>query len=123
MLSMTNRFGRAIDRARLLVRERPHAEGATLKSILAQMDILRQRTRIIRTCIFCASFCILFTALEMLTLFVCAVTGFDNGVFAGLLNILSLVCLCLAMVYFILDISRSLEAMQADLDRDVPPVP
>ena len=120
MLSMTNRFGRAIDRARLLVRERAHAEGRTLASIGRQMAILRQRTRLIRMSIFFAALCILFTALEMLTLFVCATAGIDNGVLAGLLNILSLGCLCVAMLYFIKDITRSLEAMEADIDREEP---
>lgn len=118
MLSMTNRFGRAIDRARMLVRERANADKELVETINRQLAILRQRTRIIRSAIFYAALCILFISVQILVLFIGALLGGDAfGFLAALLFAASLLSLSISMLYFIRDITRSLEAMEADISR------
>lgn len=120
MLSMTNRYGRAIDRARMLVREREKADDIFKKSIQVQLLILGQRARIIRSAILFAALCILLIAVQVLVLFVGALIGHHFGFIASILFAASLLSLCISMVYFIMDIFRSLEAMEADINRQEP---
>ncbi len=120
MLSMTNRYGRAIDRARLLVRERDKADAIFAKSIQVQLMILKQRVRIIRSAILFAALCILLVAIQVLVLFVGALINHHFGFLASILFAASLLSLCISMVYFIKDIFRSLEAMEADINRQEP---
>ncbi len=109
LLSMTNRLGRAIDRARLLIRE-AKATGP------AQITILVRRARWIRTSILFIAICIFLTALLILTLFTSVLLPFDlTGAVAGLF-IASISSLGVSLVYFMMDIFRSLRAMEADLE-------
>jgi hypothetical protein len=55
LLSMTNRFGRIVDRSRLLVREFREAAAPDRERILAQLKVLARRARIVRAGIALAS--------------------------------------------------------------------
>jgi len=108
LLSMTNRLGRVIDRARLLGRESTGKRSA-------QIAILRTRVRMIRSAIFLNAFCMLCTATIILTIFASAILGvalFHAVVILFALAVLSLIA---SLIFFMLDISRSLDAMEADM--------
>src|SRR3954469_17271596 len=69
LLSLTNRFGRAVDRARQLLREMRGTSGIAHERLAAQVANLYQRARLIqRSIIFCA-LSILFAAVLIITLF------------------------------------------------------
>lgn len=108
LLSMTNRLGRAIDRARLLIRE------STVNAPV-QIAILVRRARWIRASILFIAICIFLTSVLILLLFTSIFLPFDlTGAVAGLF-IASISSLGASLVYFIMDIFSSLRAMEADL--------
>lgn len=108
LLSMTNRLGRAIDRSRMLVRERgPRRE--------LQLQIIASRARWIRSSILFTVIGIISAAVLVLVLFVSAVTQLDLGLPVAALFVASILSLVLALGYFMADIFGSLRAVEAEL--------
>lgn len=108
LLSMTNRLGRVIDRARALVREPDIPKDLEIK-------ILVSRARWIRFAILALSLCIFLTAILILVLFVSIYLSFNiTAIIAGLF-VLSIACLGVSLGCFIFDINSSLRAMETDL--------
>jgi hypothetical protein len=112
LLSMTNRLGRAIDRARLLVRE-------SKSNRAIQIDILMRRARWIRSSILFIAICIFLTALLILALFMSVFLPFDVTLFVAVLFVASISCLGISLVYFMIDIFSSLRAMETDLENEL----
>src|SRR4030095_11261458 len=79
LLSMTNRLGRAIDRARILRSQWSLAEPLAQNRITAQLGILWRRADVIRQSIFLASMSLLLAACLTITLFVAALMRWDAG--------------------------------------------
>ena len=107
LLSMTNRLGRAIDRARLLVRE-----GAAKDD---QIAIITRRAGWIRSAIVFTSLALITTALLVLVLFASIYLPVDTAPIVAVLFIGSVVSLVIGLTYFLIDIFGSLHAMQAEL--------
>jgi hypothetical protein len=107
LLSMTNRLGRAIDRARLLVRE-----GAAKED---QITIITQRAGWIRSAIVFTSLALIAAGLLVLVLFASIYLPFNIAPVVAVLFIGSLVSVVIGLGYFIADIYGSLHAMQAEL--------
>jgi hypothetical protein len=108
LLSMTNRLGRAIDRARALARE-----GRPAKS--EQIEIIARRAVWIRLSIVFTSLALLAAALLVLVLFVSVHLPVDISPVVLILFSGSLVSLVIGLVYFLIDIFASLNAMKAEL--------
>jgi hypothetical protein len=104
---MTNRLGRAIDRARLLVRE-----GAAKED---QITIITQRAGWIRSAIVFTSLALIAAGLLVLVLFASIYLPFNIAPVVAVLFIGSLVSVVVGLGYFIADIYGSLHAMQAEL--------
>ena len=107
LLSMTNRLGRAIDRARLLVRE-----GAAKED---QITIITQRAGWIRSAIVFTSLALIAAGLLVLVLFASIYLPFNIAPVVAVLFIGSLVSVVVGLGYFLADIYGSLHAMQAEL--------
>ena len=107
LLSMTNRLGRAIDRARLLVRE-----GAAKDD---QIAIVTRRAGWIRSAIVFTTLALIAAGLLVLVLFVSIYLPFNIDPVGAVLFIGSLVSVVVGLGYFIADIYGSLHAMQAEL--------
>ena len=107
LLSMTNRLGRAIDRARLLVRE-----GAAKDD---QIAIITRRAGWIRSAIVFTSLALIAAALLVLVLFASIYLPVDTAPIVAVLFIGSVVSLVIGLAYFLIDIFGSLHAMQAEL--------
>jgi hypothetical protein len=116
LLTMTNRLGRAIDRARLLQRELPGRTGHEREQTLAQVAIIYRRARVIRLCILLAALSVLLAAALIITLFVTALLQWQQGVLASLIFIGSMVSLFGSMIAFIWDINLSLHALKLELE-------
>lgn len=122
LLSITNRYGRVIDRSRVLgdqVRISGQADG----HVWQQVRILLRRAKLLRTSIIfgvmavlCAA--VLVIGLFLLSLFHCMVAAFVVTLFSACM--LSLIG---SLVYFLRDINLSLAALDLDMENVRNPKP
>ncbi len=115
LLTMTNRFGRIIDRSRQLARElkTPDAPGRTVA--LTQVAILARRARLVRRAILLASLSVLLAALLIIALFFTALWRLEAAALVAALFIACLVSLIASLVDFIRDVNQSLIALKLEL--------
>ena len=116
LLTMTNRLGRAIDRARILSRELPAQTDVARRRIQAQLDILWRRAKLIRLAIALAAGSALLAAVLIVLLFVAALVQLHSAVEIELLFILCVASLGGSLAVFIHDINQSLAALRLELD-------
>ena len=114
LLSMTNRFGRVIDRSRQLMRDLRGASDAERQKILQEVRVLWLRARIVRAGIALAVLSALLAALLIITLFMGTLLSLDAAVPAGLF-IICMICLIGAILMFFWDINLSLKALELEL--------
>ena len=115
LLSMTNRLGRVIDRARILAREVGGEATPQEKGAAAQLDILWRRARIIRLAIALAATSALAAAILIILLFFTALWQIETAWLIGALFIACMACLIGSLVAFIHDINQSLAALKLEL--------
>lgn len=118
LLTLTNRFGRAVDRSRALGRELREVNPAERTRLAGQVAILFRRARVIRLSIIMAAISLLLAAVLIIVLFVTALMRFEGGVAIILLFICCLVSLIVSLVAFIRDIQLSLHALSLELSSD-----
>src|SRR5688572_7481308 len=73
LLTMSNRFGRVIDRSRQLSLELRSAKDVEREVVLSQLEVLSIRALVVKRAITLATVSLLFTAVLVITLFVTAV--------------------------------------------------
>jgi hypothetical protein len=116
LLSMTNRFGRTVDRARELAREwRTMPEDRS--RIETQLEVLMRRARILRTAITAASVSVLCAALLIVTIFTGALLHI--GITAAVVGVLFVACmatLIASLLLFIRDVNLSLQALKMEVE-------
>jgi multidrug efflux pump subunit AcrB len=115
LLTMTNRLGRTIDRARQLCGELSEASEEERGPTLAQVAIIYQRARVIRLSIALAGFSALLVSALIITLFLGALLDWQAGVVVILVFIASMVSLCASLVAFLYDINLALHALRLEL--------
>ena len=115
LLSMTNRFGRVIDRSRLLNYDLHGASEMQRATILAELRILSSRGRIVRTSVALAALSALLAAFLIISLFLGALFELAVGVVLSIAFILCMLCLISALLLFLWDINLSLTALWLDL--------
>jgi hypothetical protein len=116
LLSMTNRLGRAIDRARILRQELQAESIKEEHHIRAQLKILWRRADCIRQAIIFSTVSVLLAALLIIMLFVASLFKLDVGgliaaLFVGCLG--SLIC---SLALFLWDVNQSLAALKLELE-------
>ena len=116
LLTMTNRFGRVIDRSRQLTHELRSVAGADREKLLAEVRVLWLRARIVRTGIALAMLSTLLAALLIISLFMGMLLMLDAVVPAGLF-VVCMICLIGAMLMFFWDINLSLNALRLEIPR------
>jgi len=116
LLTMTNRLGRAIDRARLLKAELSHRTDEDRAQALAQVAILYRRARVVRLSIILATLSALLASALIITLFVTALLHWEQGFFIGLLFIACMTALLASLIAFICDINMALHALKLELE-------
>jgi len=120
LLTMTNRLGRAIDRARLLKRDLSDRAGHERAQTLAQVAMLYRRAKIIRFSIILAATSASLAAVLIITLFVTALLQSQEGILIGLLFVGCMASLFASLVAFICDINLSLHALKLELEGIAP---
>jgi hypothetical protein len=116
LLSMTNRLGRAIDRARQLTEAYRKGTDADHERIRGQLEILWRRARLIRASIVWASSAVLLVALLIILLFISTLMGLGIQPIIAILFGCCMVAVIVSMIYFIRDINLSLHALQVEMN-------
>jgi hypothetical protein len=114
LLSMTNRFGRIVDRSRLLARELPEA-AAQRPHLLAQLAILYRRAEVLRLSIILATASVLLAGLLIISLFLAALLHLEAALLVSLCFILCMAALIASLLVFLLDLQMSLTALRVEL--------
>ena len=115
LLTLTNRYGRTIDRARQLMRELRELEGADRQRLEGQIEILYRRARLIRLSILLAGVSVLLASVLIIVLFLTALLKLEVGLLISLLFIACMVALSGSLVAFIRDMNLSLGALKLEL--------
>jgi Protein of unknown function (DUF2721) len=117
LLSITNRYGRAIDRARLLARELEEidAESARRRHLADQLRFTNQRAHVLRSSMLYASSSIFFVSLTVLSLFAEQLLRLQKDFIALPFFALCLLSLVVSMYFSIRDITMSLSALELEV--------
>lgn len=116
LLSMTNRYGRAIDRARDLVKDlEASLDEPRRRLVTEQIRIIYRRARSLRTAIILSSLSILCVAVTVLALFAGLVAGVTADYVAVPCFGLSLILLLGSLYFFIRDVMYSLTALELEV--------
>ena len=115
LLSMTNRFGRVVDRSRILARELPTAAAGEREFLSQQLVVLYRRARIIRLAIILAAASVLLAGLLIISLFLAALLHMEGALIVALCFILCMASLVGSLIAFLLDLQVSLTALRMEL--------
>jgi hypothetical protein len=115
LLTLTNRFGRVIDRTRALHRDRTAQPGAARGALSDQITILHRRASILRWAIMLAGGTALLVAVMILVLFLAALAAVEAGLLIVALFSASLLALIGAILAFLHDMNLSLRAIRLEL--------
>lgn len=115
ILSMTNRFGRVLDRARQLGDESRDAPQAERERLASQLKILIGRAQVLRWAISLATLSVLVAAVLVIALFLTAFLQVEVVLLSAILFIVCLASLIVSLLLFLLDINRSLAALDLEL--------
>ncbi len=115
LLTMTNRLGRVIDRARDMNVDLLKSSDDGRAKIVEQIQILWRRTHLIRLAIILASVSALLSSILIIALFVSALWQIEMAWLIALLFIIAMGCLMGSLIVFICDVNQSLTALGLEL--------
>lgn len=115
LLSMTNRFGRIIDRSRLLADQIRGEDPVARERARAQVGIVWRRAVLVRRAITFGAVSVLLAAVLVIALFLAALAHLEMAVVIASLFAGCLGALIAALVAFIAEINQSLIALKLDL--------
>jgi hypothetical protein len=117
ILSLTNRFGRIVDRTRQLSVEYRHTSEIDQERILEELRILTVRAKVIRSSNFLAVLSVLLVSFIIIGLFGSALYHFTMTYILIILFISSIISLILSLFLFIYDLDLSLKALWIELPK------
>lgn len=120
LLTLTNRFGRAVDRSRQLAREMRGLSGKEQQRLERQVEILYRRAGLIQLAIVMAAVCVLLVAVLISVLFFTSLLKLQAGLVISALFIGCMASLIVALAAFIKEIQLSLQALKLELEQPPP---
>lgn len=111
LLTMTNRLGRTIDRARAL----SSSDGSSRPEIRTQLDVLMFRAILLKRAILWSVVSALSAALLVIFLFIMMLFHKDVALFVCGLFVICMGALIGSLIYFMRDVNLSLEALRTKL--------
>ena len=117
LLTLTNRFGRAVDRTRQIHHQMREATAADRQRLANQVEVIYRRARLIQLSIIMGALSALFAALLILALFFTALMKLESALTISLIFICCLISLVVSLITFIMDIRLSLKALKLELSR------
>ncbi|GAB4581331.1 MAG: DUF2721 domain-containing protein [Anaerolineales bacterium] len=118
ILSMTNRLGRAIDRARSLAGKYPQTPAEIQPAMLEQLRTLWRRAKMLRLAIGLASLSVLLAGVLIISLFLTALFQLETAWFISGIFVACLVSLIGSLVAFMYDMQLSLAALKVEMEKD-----
>jgi membrane-associated HD superfamily phosphohydrolase len=119
ILSLTNRFGRIVDRTRQLSVEYRSSASTDQERILLELKILSRRAKVIRNSNLLAVLSVLLVSFIIIGLFGSALYHFNMTYFLIILFISSIISLILSLGLFIYDLDLSLKALWIELPQTI----
>jgi hypothetical protein len=116
LLSMTNRLGRTIDRARELLDEYEALSESARSKIDREIVVLWKRARYVRTAILLATITCLGAATIIILLFTTSLLHIDVPLLVATIFIISMFCLIGSLIFFLLDVNITLSALRIELE-------
>ncbi|OHD85616.1 MAG: hypothetical protein A3I60_05770 [Sulfuricurvum sp. RIFCSPLOWO2_02_FULL_43_45] len=117
ILSLTNRFGRIVDRTRQLSVEHRSSSSTDQERILLELKILTLRAKVIRSSNFLAVLSVLLVSFIIIGLFGSALYHFNVTYILIILFISSIISLIVSLFLFIYDLDLSLKALWIELPK------
>lgn len=114
LLSMTNRYGRVIDRSRQLSEAVRSARETDYERLSTELKILLKRARLLRTAIALASVSVLFVAVLIISLFLIALYKLEGALLCAILFSCCMGALVISLIWFLRDINISLYALEVE---------
>jgi hypothetical protein len=118
LLSLTNRFGRTVDRSRQLLHDLREAHEPDRRDLKSQIEVLYGRARLIQVSITFGAVSALFAALLIITLFLAALLKWQSTAVLTLLFLGCLLALIGSLATFILEIHGSLRALKLEMGEE-----
>jgi hypothetical protein len=115
LLSMTNRFGRVIDRSRALAHRRQTGTPHEQEIAAGQLEVLTTRASLCRLAIALALVSVLLASLLVIALFLTALFGLESAALVIALFSCCLGSLIASLAVFLKDINLSLAALRLEL--------
>lgn len=122
LLTLTNRFGRTIDRSRQLVHEMRESP-ANEHQLAGQVEILYRRARLTRLSIVSAAAGLLLASSLIIALFVTALMKWEAGLLISGFFVCCMLSLIVSLAAFLKDIQLSLAALALELGKTPNPSP
>lgn len=116
ILSQTNRMAQIITRIRQLIASDDPANSCQHDR---QIQLLYNRSKMVRISIISLLICIFFDALVIIDIFASSILGFENGMPATVLFSISLLFLIIGLAAFIIDVNMNLRAVRVEIDNRV----
>ena len=117
VLSMTNRFGRPIDRIRLLAVELEKTPENEREPIKEQIKLLYRRALLLQHAIIFSVLSIFLVATVILGLFLDSLLGLGLEMAIELLFAGSVVCVVVGLAFFLMDIGLTLDSVKIEIKR------
>ncbi len=114
LLTITNRFGRTIDRTRHLVAELDSENTQRRTEKMNEIQILFQRSKYLRSSIAAITFSVITSSLIIPLLVFMVFFGFDLRWIGYILFSVSILSLLVSAIYFFLDVLLSLKALRLE---------
>jgi hypothetical protein len=115
LLTMTNRLGRVIDRSRQLVSISKHAQSPERENSQAQLKILLNRGRLLRSAIFMAAMSALLAALLVILIFLSVLMKWQIGWLISIIFMGSMLGIMGSLISFLLDVNVTLHALKLEI--------
>lgn len=115
LLSMTNRYGRLLDRARRLTGDLHGVPETDQIRLIAQLRILSSRAVLVRASITFAAISILLAAVLIISLFLGALLQLEIASIIVGIFILGMLSLIISLLLFLSDINLSLKALWLEI--------
>ncbi|MEE4196737.1 MAG: DUF2721 domain-containing protein [Bacteroidales bacterium] len=114
LLTITNRFGRTIDRTRSLVAELDHEQVNRREAKKNEIKILYMRSKYLRTSIAAITFSVIASSLIIPLLAFMQFFAYDLRLVGYFLFSVSVLAILIAAVFFFLDVLLSLKALRLE---------
>jgi len=116
LLSITNRFGRVIDRARSLAESLRSGSITETHRIQSQLLILTRRARLLRLAIALTSISLLLAAFLVIALFLIVLMDLKAASLIIVIFSSCMATLIVSLFFFIADVNVSLSALKLEID-------